>query len=293
MDFHPDKFISLEKYKEEIRKASSEQSRKRREEKKKAVSEEPSEPKKKEKKTEEETEEKVQQILKKKQDPTLFGFRLWLYAVLIRYKGIPYVKFGETYQEKEEDAIKYVMSHTLGKVRGLMEKEDIIFCKDVTEEARKINDRFVYRKHQQFDDFLRSKMPGKSGSIKNEMNLGSDELHEHDPKETDSEIQKKWNEALEKALSGKVEMKEAYLARGFHEEMNEKLLSAKPEKYLLGAATGSGKETMTLATIITIHDDRRDLFDENTVHVSCATIPSTELELFEEFWKVSEFSEFT
>ncbi|OQA66375.1 MAG: hypothetical protein BWY36_00905 [Candidatus Diapherotrites archaeon ADurb.Bin253] len=236
----------------------------------------------KEEERNENQEKEVTNILRKKEDPTLFGFRLWLYAVLIRYNGVPYVKFGETYREKEEDAIKYVMSHTFGKLRGLMKKGDIIFCKDVTEEARKINDRFVYKKHQQFDDFLRNKMPGKSGSIKNEMDLGSDELHEHNPKETDSEIKKEWNESLEKALTGKIQMKEAYAAREFHEEMNEKLLTNKPDKYLLGAATGSGKETMTLATIITIHDDQRDLFDENTVHVSCATIPSTELELFEE-----------
>ncbi len=232
--------------------------------------------------------------------PNLFGFPLYLYAVYLEWKGVPYVKFGETYQNSEVAAKQYAMRHTFGKASALLDADDLIFCEDVTDVATKMDPKYVYRKHQQFDDAVRDDFPGISGSRKNAFGIGSDELHQHKPEETFDQIKKQWKDALNvlKNKDFKVEPEKKYEARPFHKEMNEKITNGKTnprfDKFLLAAATGSGKELATLEQIIHIHDTKYDevdengnkMFNENTIHVSVATIPSTELELFQELSKV-------
>jgi len=252
----------------------------------------------KELKNEENKNEKEGKQFYKKlnKDVPLLGYRLWLYAVFNRdVNGRPYVKFGETYNEHKEGAERYAAKQTLGKVSGQMEESQLIFCVDATELARSINDRFVHEKHQQFDNFVRKEMPGKSGDITNKWGATSKEIHLHDENESFEEIKKKWLDSIKELLNEDLykEPITKYIARPFHKEMRKKISENKddPEfdKYLLAAATGSGKEVTTLEQIIHIHDMLvdRGTININTVHVSCATIPATELELFEELSKVA------
>jgi hypothetical protein len=235
------------------------------------------------------------------EDPGMFGYTLFVYAVYVAWKGVPYVKFGETYQNNKDDAKQYAMRHTVGKISGLLTEEDIIFCEDVSDIAIKMNPKYVFQKHQQFDDVIRKYFPGKSGSIKNPFGIRSDELHEHTPNESFESIKTQWINALEKLRNKDFNIKPTriYEARPFHKEMSKKISQnlSDPEydKFLLAAATGAGKEVTTLEQLIHIHDNLqkrinpktgKPVINENTIHVSCATIPETELELIEELSKV-------
>jgi len=249
------------------------------------------------KKEEKENNKKGDKFFKniEKQAP-LLGYRLWLYAVYdTDTDGNPYVKFGETYSEHKADAEKYAMKQTMGKVSGLLKLKNLIFCEDVTEFARQLNSRFVNKKHQEFDNFVRNKMPGRSGDITNDWGVTSTEVHLHDKNESYESIKQEWLDAI-KDLVGKdlyEKPKTVYEARPFHKEMRKKISENKnnPEfdKFLLAAATGSGKEVTTIEQLIYIHDFLKDrgTISKETIHVSCATIPSTELELIEELSEVS------
>jgi hypothetical protein len=231
----------------------------------------------------------------------MFGYTLFVYAVYVEWKGVPYVKFGETYQNNKDAAKQYAMRHTVGKISGLLTEEDIIFCEDVSDIAIKMDPKYVFQKHQQFDDVIRKYFPGKSGSIKNPFGIRSDELHEHTPNESFESIKTQWINALEKLRNKDFNIKPTriYEARPFHKEMSKKISQnlSDPEydKFLLAAATGAGKEVTTLEQLIHIHDSLqkrinpktgKPTINENTIHVSCATIPETELELIEELSKV-------
>ena len=236
-----------------------------------------------------------------------FGKRLYVYGVLIKTRNETYVKFGDTRQNNPEDAKKYALDATIGKARGIvkdvadsdiekLEKagkdvDDIslIFVKDVTNFAEEENPDYVHGDRKGFDNYLRSQMPGESKVITNPRGGRSLELHKMNPGQTDLEIIRQWKRTLEDVLDRKkhITAKKTYTARPFHNEMNKKIASGKSDKHLLGAATGAGKEAVTLSSLIYINDERSELFNDDTIHVSTATIPSTELELFEELSKVS------
>lgn len=243
----------------------------------------------------------------RKKDPTVFGHNLWVYGVLIKTRNHTYVKFGDTRNEKYEGAVKYAGDQTIGKARGIVGEDieelndyeipkdidndsdvKVIFCENVTDYALSINKDFIRGDRKGFDNFMRPMMPGKRKVLKNKRGGVSLELHEEDKNQSDKDIKEKWLKAINDLKTGKdTPLKKPYEARKFHEEMNVKISSKQSDKHLLGAATGAGKEVITLATLIFINDERKDLFDSNTIHVSCATIPQTELELFEELSRVS------
>lgn len=231
------------------------------------------------------------------------GNRLWVYGVLIRFgKDDAFVKFGDHRTEKEENARKYAMDETPGKLRGitgdLSDEEDIdlvknkphmfvIFCVDVTRYAEKIDSSYVHGDRKGFDNYMRRFMPGKRKKYVNPGGGISLELHKMDPELSDQEIKNQWINAIKTLTKEELEPQKVYTARPFHKEMRKKIQESSIDKFLLGAATGSGKELATLETIINIHDTKKDLFNKRTIHVSVATIPSTELELFEELSKVA------
>lgn len=241
-----------------------------------------------------------------------FAKDLWVYGVLITTPDAKYVKFGDHRAENEQKAKEYAARETIGKLRGLVkeisqeEEEEfeqtgkdigpfrILFVKKITDYAKSINPKYVEPNPKGgfmmmgFDNEIRERMPGKW--LKDAKSLGGEslEIHEHNKNENWQEIKAKWEKALNDLITGKdTSEKKEYKARQFHEEMNIKISSENSDKHLLGAATGSGKEVITLATLIFINDQKKELFNTNTIHVSCATIPATELELFEELSRVS------
>lgn len=261
------------------------------------------------KKEKQENEKKANEFYKKlkKQVPApLLGYRLWLYAVyhMSPMGDVPCVKFGETYNEKQEGAEKYAMRHTLGKTSGMAKKENLLFCEDVTEFARNLSKRYVLQKHQQFDNWARQFMPGERGDKTNPWGVTSKEEHIHKPDETYEQIKQQWLDYFNKLVKEQRFKKpeKIYDVRPFHADMTKKISEniANPDKpdydkFLLAAATGSGKEVATLDQIIHIHDNLKKKLDpetgnpvinEDTIHVSCATIPETELELIEELSRV-------
>ena len=243
-----------------------------------------------------------------------FGKDLWIYGVLITTPETKYVKFGDHRAENEDRAKEYAARETVGKLRGLVkgisseEEEEfeqtgkdigpfrILFVKKITDYAKSIDPEYIEPnekggfKKMKFDDVMRPFMPGKHLKGEEARSLGgeSHEIHEFDKSKDWKTIKKEWEKAIEDLITGSdTPLQKPYEARKFHEEMNIKISSKESDKHLLGAATGAGKEVITLASLIFINDEKKDLFNNNTLHVSCATIPSTELELFEELSRVS------
>ena len=225
-------------------------------------------------------------------------YKLWVYAVIIFFRGKTFVKFGDHRCVTKEEAEAYAYAETVGKLRGLVGSEDIklILCEDVTKEAiaydpefdptlsEIIDGKIVPKYRKSFDDRMRPFMPGKKGTITNDLGQFSRELHEVEHgKELDYHIFE-WKDAVDTWKNGGKELpKKVYNARPYLVDAFEKQL-ADIRQFLLGAATGAGKETSTLALIIHLHDVKK--FGKKKIHMAVATIPSTVSELLQELVEV-------
>ena len=115
--------------------------------------------------------------------------KLWIYGVLIELNGKVVAKApGQTVAETQEEAIKYAVNETAGKLKGLLSKDDVIFCVDMTEQAESagFTSKNYYAK---FDDQIRPQFKNYKGTITNDVGGGSRELLlEFDSKLTKEEI---------------------------------------------------------------------------------------------------------
>ena len=243
---------------------------------------------------------------------TLFpndGKRLFLYGTLYYHphkEGWFVAKApGQTVKHSKEDVEQYILNNTIGKLRGLDSKDGIIFIEDVTELAEKYNFT-ADNDYKDFDDFVRKDFPNFEGRIINAVGGGSDEVLEFDGTEyTKDEIKYKILEAVEKVTNRPVIVPyKTYNSRNYFDNIITKLSDFETiqstvtnsdvdlkelNRFLLGACTGSGKETSTLSLILFLHDKlyRQNKIDKNTLHLAIATIPDTGLELIEELSSVS------
>jgi len=225
-------------------------------------------------------------------------YKLWVYAIIIFLRGKTIVKFGDHRCVTKEEAEAYAYAETVGKIRSEVGSEDIklILCEDVTKEAIAYDPKFdptlseivdgkiVPKYKKGYDDKIRDFMPGKNGTRVNELGGISRELHlvEHG-KELDYHIFE-WKDKFDTWKNGGKELpKKHYTARPYLVDAFEKQL-ADIRQFLLGAATGAGKETSTLALIIHLHDVKK--FGKKKIHMAVATIPSTVSELLQELVEV-------
>jgi len=140
--------------------------------------------------------------------------KLFLYGVLVNIDGKNYVKFGQTSQFSQEEAIKYALNKTLGKLKGVGSKENVIFCIDVTEKVKKdiINGLFTAKEpdYDKYDDFVRDSFVKKhhlhmgihSYATRNNIGGGSRELHEYESNFTKKEIFEEWQRLMNDFMVG-------------------------------------------------------------------------------------------
>lgn len=248
----------------------------------------------------------------------LMPYRLWVYGVLVKLRDETLLKFGETRNEHEEGAIRYAAGETVGKIKGRVGGDpkrellnnipkntinsskniQVLFVEEVTDYAQSIDPGYVipFVKDGKetllkgFDNYMRKRMPvSKDFEIyTNDWGESSKEVHIEDINQSDDEIREKWVKDIHKLMNTPyVPPQKEYTAREFHQETSKKISSGKSDKFLIAAATGAGKELATLESLIRIQQTRKELFNEHTIHVACATIPITVLELFEELSQVA------
>lgn len=222
-------------------------------------------------------------------------YRLWKYAVIVSdTNGNLYVKDGDTRQNTYEEALDYASSETTGKIRGLVQEDDVLGVWDMTDDAIRRDSAYDptqtethYRRG--YDNEIRDLMPLKRKFIKNFRGQNSLELH---PIPKDMLEDPNWRQLLsymwdvkhrEIQNGGTPLTLKTYFARDYLVESFEKVITAK--KFLLAAATGAGKETSTLALLIHLHDIKK--YNIKTLNVAVATIPSTVSELMNELATVS------
>ena len=220
---------------------------------------------------------------KKSKQSSLFGNqkRLWIYGVLFKLNDTWYLKGpGQTVQYTEEQARVYAANNTLGKARGLIKKEDVLFCIDMTEQAIKAGYSGDYN---QFDDYIRPQFPSWKGHITNEFGGTSQELLVFDDNNDIDDIKVQILEAAKKVSNqdlltpSKIYEARPYISPLLRDDYNS-------DKLLLAGCPGSGKETSTLTLYIKHHDRlwNSSKLNENSLHVAAATIPSTIMELIKE-----------
>lgn len=222
--------------------------------------------------------------------------RLWKYAVIVSdTKGNLYVKDGDHRCETQEDVIAYAAGETTGKIQGLMKFDDLLGVWDMTDHAKTIGkDPTVdVDASRGYDNEIRANMPLPRKLFKNFMGKSSYELHpipkDYIKKEGDNWrelLAHEWDLAHKNLLEDGDIYKEVYNARPYLLESFKKIKGL-PEgnKFLLASATGTGKETSTLALLIYNHDQKQ--YDNTKLNVSVATIPSTTSESFNELGTVS------
>lgn len=233
--------------------------------------------------------------------PKNANYKLYVYAVLIvvfdpkTLKTSWIVKFGDTRQDSLAEAQKYASSagETVGKLRGLVGHSiHILHIADVTEKAKKIDPRFdpsLIDEHYRrgFDNIMRPYMPGKNQIFENIDGSKSLELHVMDNSNgslTYDLVEFQWIESINRFINEEETDGIIYNARPYLIEAFSKTETA-INKFLLGAATGSGKEASTLALMIHLHDVKK--FSNNTIHVVAPTIPSTLSEILSELANLS------
>ena len=221
--------------------------------------------------------------MKKSKQISMFGSqkRLWIYGVLFKLNDIWYLKGpGQTVQYNKEQAEVYAANNTLGKARGLVKKEDVLFCIDMTEQAIKLGYSGDYDK---FDDYIRPQFPSWKGYITNEFGGTSQELLDFDNNTDIDDIKVQILKAVEKVSNqnllkpSKIYQARPYISLLLRDDYDS-------NKLLLAGCPGSGKETSTLTLYINHHDRLWNSFNlnENSLHVAVATIPSTTMELIKE-----------
>lgn len=222
-------------------------------------------------------------------------YRLWKYAVIVSdTNGNLYIKDGDTRQNTYEEALDYASSETTGKIRGLVQEDDVLGVWDMTNDAIKRDANYDptqtetnYRRG--YDNEIRDLMPLKRRFIQNFRGQNSLELHPIPKTMLDDPswrqvLAHRWDKKHREIQNGGVlhDLKN-YFARDYLVESFAKVVSA--EKFLLAAATGAGKETSTLALLVYLHDIKK--YNNKTLSVAVATIPSTVSELMNELATVS------
>lgn len=212
--------------------------------------------------------------------------RLFVYAVItvtrIHGEIMKVVKFGEHRCYSSEEATSYAIAETLGKLKGVINKEDVLVW-DVTEHAQAHNPMLITSESRNYDDMIRPKLPGKHFVIFNDNGNSSQEVHQFHIDTPDAYIKAEFNKAMLEITTGVTTfLGKMYQARSYAAEGINKI-NAGIDKFLLGAAPGTGKEVTTITYLIHKHDlGYGTLFDKNTLHCATATIPSTAIEMLEE-----------
>lgn len=225
---------------------------------------------------------------KKSKQTSLFGNqkRLWIYGVLFKFNDKWYLKGpGQTVQHTKEQAEVYAANNTLGKARGLVNKEDVLFCIDMTEQAIKLGYSGNYDK---FDDYIRPQFPNWNGRITNEFGGTSQELLTFDDNIDIDDIKLQILEAVKRvSKQDLIKPSKTYKARPYILPLL--LDDYHSNKLLLAGCPGSGKETSTLTLYINHHDRLYNLgiLNESHLHVAVATMPNTSMELIKELSEVA------
>jgi hypothetical protein len=226
--------------------------------------------------------------MKSLKQTSLFGNqkRLWIYGVLFKLNDTWYLKGpGQTVQYTKEQAEVYAANNTLGKARGLVKKEDVLFCIDMTDQAIKLGYSGDYDK---FDDYIRPQFPNWRGYITNEFGGTSQELLEFDNNTNIDDIKLQILNALKKVSNQDLlRPSKVYKARPYTSLLLRDDYDS--NKLLLAGCPGSGKETSTLTLYIKHHDRLHGLgiLKELHLHTAIATIPSTIMELIKELSDVA------
>jgi hypothetical protein len=228
----------------------------------------------------------------KSKQTSLFGNqkRLWIYGVLTYHlskKGWMVAKApGQHIAYTREQAIKYAQNETFGKGRGMVQKDNVIFCVDMTEQAKKVG---MFYEGSKFDDYIRGNFPNWGGIITNDGGGSSRELLEFDASNLDeNDIKIKLLDAIKKVSNQDLlKPSKVYTARPYISTLLRDGYDS--NKLLLAGCPGSGKETSTLTLYIKHHDRLWDSFklNLNSLHVAVATIPSTTMELIKELSDVT------
>jgi hypothetical protein len=235
--------------------------------------------------------------------PILFSgtarYRVWTYAILFSVTdpntGITtwYIKYGDHRCETVREVEEYLSSETVGKFRGTISAKNVIGIWDMTEDAVKRDYRYDptltdenYKRG--YDNAIRDLMPLKKNYEVNHVGQRSLELHkvpdqyliDYPDGEWVNVLRREWADAHQKILNGEVVIgpQKIYDARDYLERSLNKI--ANVNKFLLAGATGSGKETSTLALLVQLHVIKQ--FNNRVLHVAVATIPSTISELMNE-----------
>jgi len=219
---------------------------------------------------------------------------LWIYVgVNTDINGKWYSKMGQHICETREEAIKYAIKETFGKTTGLFNREQIVYCVNHTEHANTHKKFRELQNYDKYDDFIRtdSLLPKWAGVVTNDIGQKSQEIHFHDSDDTLESIRTRWIAGMESILNKDiVQATDVYTSRPFISDSFVKITNNKQlniHQHLLAGCPGSGKETGTLSIILHTHDLYYDTdFNENTIHVLTATIPSTALELIKELTNV-------
>lgn len=226
---------------------------------------------------------------KKSKQTSLFGNqkRLWIYGVLIQHTDLNKPGWylakapGQTLAYTEQEAIKYAANNTVGKVSGTINEDNIVFCVDMTEHAKKVG---MFYKNSKFDDYIRPQFPNWNGVITNKYGKKSQELLEFNGTNMEvGEIKLQLLESVKKVSNQDLlTPSKVYEARNYISPLMSDEFPF--DMALLAGCPGSGKETTTLTLYIKHHDRLWNSFklNENSLHVAVATIPSTTMELIKE-----------
>lgn len=206
--------------------------------------------------------------------------RLWIYAILIIGPDEKwYIKMGDHRCATYDEVIPYSFE-TIGKFRGRMTKEHIVGIWDMTDHAISVDPTYdpnllSYRKG--YDNHIRPYMPFKRVYFQNEVGGRSLELH---PVPIDflsrpnwkEQAKLLWGQKFQEIITGKLNATlKTYDARPYLNEALEKITHA--DKFLLGPATGCGKEASSVALVAALHDKKN--YSNTTIHTILTTIPST------------------
>jgi hypothetical protein len=225
--------------------------------------------------------------MEKVKEKILFGNqkRLWVYGVLVYHfskKGWMVAKApGQHLAYTRDEAIYYAQNSTFGKGRGMVQQDNVVFCVDMTEQAKEVG---LFYEGSKFDDYIRGYFPNWNGIITNDGGGSSRELLEFDASNLDeTEIRLQLLEAVENvSKQDLIKPSKVYMARPYISPLLSDNYDS--DKLLLAGCPGSGKETSTLTLYIHHHDRlyNKGILNESYLHVAVATIPSTTMELIKE-----------